>query len=561
MHCEDGLALPALYPPCLIYLSPLPFASLSLSLSHSTTRLSHSDGLHPTLQLMELQEDVTKVLHQAPHTERLMHQVQTNLEKSTEQLQSVVGKTAVMEGALGKIALTVDEFKVLRADLVARVHSLENPKVDRMGGVEEMTKNLEKQVKLLTQNWMNNWGSHEQSMTLLRQDIMLHVDQLRNKCDNMVSGGHAATADGSGSLTFVRMDEEERSMLQKAIEQHGRDIARIDNKKADAQLVLGVLADKADSSQLDAKMDKAAFEARIANLEAALSRGLVASTAASGSVADAASVDDTFASQLINDLAIAQAQVQAVGAAAQQQQQQNSHQRPSTGDPLLRPSTAPPESFAAMPSPEPIRQLAPAHRIDPAAAALQSETQEHQRLLQQMGKRQGSMQKQAARGGHQRPQSTPPVLPGTVIPGAMSMEEGMEQPSRQHRGAPGGGAPSDIPGAAISAQKRLMIARKDKTHPSLRKGPGLSITPSTAWAPNPGKIRPGTANTGASKSGGHAVYKFDSRGDGDARSMAPLPSLDVPGDDARVEGWPRNSATSTPQIRPGTAVSRGEGDA
>ncbi len=69
---------------------------------------------------MELQEDVAKVLHQAPHTERLMNQVQLQMEKSTEQLQGIIGKTAMMEGAIGKIGITVDEFKTLRVDLLNR---------------------------------------------------------------------------------------------------------------------------------------------------------------------------------------------------------------------------------------------------------------------------------------------------------------------------------------------------------------------------------------------------------------------------------------------------------
>lgn len=93
-----------------------------------------------------------------------------------------------------------------------------------------------------------------QSMMLLRQDLMIHIDQLRNKVD-MVSGlgGTANMAEGT-SLTFVRMDEEERATLQKAIEQHGREISRIDSCKADANLVHGILSEKADHDALETKV-------------------------------------------------------------------------------------------------------------------------------------------------------------------------------------------------------------------------------------------------------------------------------------------------------------------
>ena len=40
-------------------------------------------------ELQELQEDVTTVLHQAPATERLISQVQQNVEASTEQLMAM----------------------------------------------------------------------------------------------------------------------------------------------------------------------------------------------------------------------------------------------------------------------------------------------------------------------------------------------------------------------------------------------------------------------------------------------------------------------------------------
>ncbi len=50
------------------------------------------------------------------------------------------------------------------------------------------------------------------------------------------------------------MDEQERALIQKALDQHGREIARIDTSKADAQLMLRELADKASRVSLDDKV-------------------------------------------------------------------------------------------------------------------------------------------------------------------------------------------------------------------------------------------------------------------------------------------------------------------
>ncbi len=52
-----------------------------------------------------------------------------------------------------------------------------------------------------------------------------------------------------------RMDEEERALIQKSLDQHARDIARIDTNKADAQLMIRELAEKASRDALDDKVD------------------------------------------------------------------------------------------------------------------------------------------------------------------------------------------------------------------------------------------------------------------------------------------------------------------
>lgn len=222
-------------------------------------------------ELMELQEDVTKVLHQAPQTERLMAQVQHNVEASTDQLLTVSSKTAFMEAAISKISVQVDEFKHLRVDLVNRLNLLENPKVDRIGGLESQSRALSKQVQVLQHNWMSNWGAHEQSMTMLREELMLHIDQLRRKLENVGTGtGGIAHSGEDGKLTFIRMDEEEKAMFRKTLDQHQRDISRLDNKKADAQLVIKILHEKADYPALDKKMDLTTFQEKWDELHALL---------------------------------------------------------------------------------------------------------------------------------------------------------------------------------------------------------------------------------------------------------------------------------------------------
>jgi len=76
-----------------------------------------SDVKHFKMEMQELQEDVTTVLHQAPSTERLIAQVQLNVDASTEQLMTMSSKTAFMESTMAKMSTTVDEFKHMKTDL------------------------------------------------------------------------------------------------------------------------------------------------------------------------------------------------------------------------------------------------------------------------------------------------------------------------------------------------------------------------------------------------------------------------------------------------------------
>ena len=205
------------------------FAQLKLD-ARDALQLS-GDVKHFKTELQELQEDVTTVLHQAPSTERLIAQVQQNVDASTEQLMAMSSKTAFMEATMTKMSTTVDEFKHMKEDLNRRLTTLENPKIDRLGILENQSRGMAKQVSLLQHNWMTNWGAHEQSMQVLKDEVMLHIDQLR-----MQGAGGAASSAGDGSsggLTFVRMDEEEKLALRKQIDQCNRDINRLDNKKAD----------------------------------------------------------------------------------------------------------------------------------------------------------------------------------------------------------------------------------------------------------------------------------------------------------------------------------------
>jgi predicted nucleic acid-binding Zn-ribbon protein len=62
-----------------------------------------ADVKHFKMELQELQEDVTTVLNQAPATERLMAQVQQNVEASAEQLMTMTSKTSFMEANMTKM--------------------------------------------------------------------------------------------------------------------------------------------------------------------------------------------------------------------------------------------------------------------------------------------------------------------------------------------------------------------------------------------------------------------------------------------------------------------------
>ena len=243
------------------------FAQLTLDARDALT-LS-SDVKHFKMEMQELQEDVTTVLHQAPSTERLIAQVQLNVDASTEQLMTMSSKTAFMESTMAKMSTTVDEFKHMKTDLNRRLTTLENPKIDRLGILENQSRGMAKQVSLLQHNWMTNWGAHEQSMQMLKDEIMLHINQLR-----MQGAGGATAGDGQG-LTFVRMDEEEKAALRKQMDQCHRDINRLDNKKADFAMVMKLLEDKADSEALAKKMDTSDFEQRMAELHNDITRAVL----------------------------------------------------------------------------------------------------------------------------------------------------------------------------------------------------------------------------------------------------------------------------------------------
>ena len=104
-----------------------------------------SEVKHFKTELQELQEDVTTVLHQAPSTERLIARVQQNVENSTEQLMAMSSKTSFMEATMTKMSTTVDEFKHMKEDLNQRLKLLENPKVDRLGVLENQSRAMAKQ--------------------------------------------------------------------------------------------------------------------------------------------------------------------------------------------------------------------------------------------------------------------------------------------------------------------------------------------------------------------------------------------------------------------------------
>ena len=219
---------------------------------------------HFKTELQELQEDVTTVLNQAPQTERLMAQVQQNLEANAEQLMGMSSKTAFMESSISKILTSTEEFKYMKEDLNRRMIVLENPKIDRLGILENQSRAMSKQVGVLQHNWMTNWGAHEASLQTLKEELMLHIDQIRMQGVGVGGQGDNST---SGNLTFVRMDEEEKQALRKQIDQLHRDINRMDNKKADSAMIHKLLEDKADNALLDKKMDVSDFDQRLAHVQ------------------------------------------------------------------------------------------------------------------------------------------------------------------------------------------------------------------------------------------------------------------------------------------------------
>jgi len=200
-------------------------------------------------ELMELQEDVTQVLHQAPQTERLMAQVQQNVESSTQQLSSVASKTAYMEASLSKIQGAVGEVRALKQEMNGRLEALESPKVDRMGALEQASRGHAKQIQVLQLNWMNNWGAHEESMARLEDKLMQHVTRLETEVSKG-GFGDARVEKGAGGVSLVRLDEEEKRQLRQSLESQQRALSKLETSKADAALVMRLLDSKADSESL-----------------------------------------------------------------------------------------------------------------------------------------------------------------------------------------------------------------------------------------------------------------------------------------------------------------------
>ena len=242
------------------------FAQLRLD-ARDALELSN-DVKHFKTELQELQEDVTTVLHQAPTTERIISQVTRTVEESTEQLFAMSSKTAFMENSMSKMSQTVAEFTHMKQDLTKRIAALENPKVDRLGVVEEHSRAIAKQVGVLQHNWMSNWGAHEQSMQILKDDLMLHINQVRlsSRTEEVASG------DAGSNCTFVRMDEEEKAVLRKQMDELHRALNILDNKKADYVQIMKQLDDKADLLVLDKKMDVTDFERRLENMQGVIDR-------------------------------------------------------------------------------------------------------------------------------------------------------------------------------------------------------------------------------------------------------------------------------------------------
>ena len=190
---------------------------------------------------------------------------------SISQIKAMSNKTDYVEAALGRAASLAKEAEDIRSAMLARLDALERPRVDRVGGLETTLRDIARQVKQRQQNWITNWGAHEQSLQILREELLGQLDQLRRAgaCDAGARG--AGTAPGA---TFVRMDEEERRALRRALDKHGRELARLESGKADAILVGGLLNDKAPRDNLDAKLDRAEFEARLVD-QAGLKLGAV----------------------------------------------------------------------------------------------------------------------------------------------------------------------------------------------------------------------------------------------------------------------------------------------
>jgi hypothetical protein len=153
------------------------------------------------------------------------------------------------------------EFEDLKISVALRLDAVERPRIDRVGGVEASLRDIHRQVKQLQHNWMTNWGAHEQSMALLRDDVMGHVEQMRRaNGDGAAGSSHSAAA---GAVTYIRLDEEDRKAIRKTLDQHGRDLARLDTKKADAGLVGCLLAEKAGVDALERKLDRSDFEEQL----------------------------------------------------------------------------------------------------------------------------------------------------------------------------------------------------------------------------------------------------------------------------------------------------------
>jgi hypothetical protein len=212
-------------------------------------------------ELSELHEEVNRVLQQAPKTENLMLQVKQMVDSSTIQIKSVTDKTGYMEATLGRMMGQSKEFEDLKISVALRLDAVERPRIDRVGGVEASLRDIHRQVKQLQHNWMTNWGAHEQSMALLRDDVMGHVEQMRRaNGDGAAGSSHSAAA---GAVTYIRLDEEDRKAIRKTLDQHGRDLARLDTKKADAGLVGCLLAEKAGVDALERKLDRSDFEEQL----------------------------------------------------------------------------------------------------------------------------------------------------------------------------------------------------------------------------------------------------------------------------------------------------------